>query len=113
MDWTDQAIVLGADPLHDLVEVRFLVAAHEERRVHDHAVADDFVAATRDRDRLERIAYLSDVDFIRRAQRHQIAAAKIEPSDPTANADPFTFGAGSTVTRRPSVTGNSLLVDQS
>src|SRR5256885_7559738 len=49
-----QLVVRRADALHDIVEVLLAIATHEERRVHDHAVADRLVRARRDRDRPER-----------------------------------------------------------
>src|SRR5581483_12159347 len=55
-----QIIVAMTDLTHALVELLGASPLDEEGRIHDHAIANDLVAPTRDGDRLERIVHVGD-----------------------------------------------------
>src|SRR5439155_9453592 len=70
-----QLLVLLADFLDARVERLFLVARDEERRVHDHPVADRLVRSRRDRDVAQRAEDPGDVALGPRLQRRVDQAA--------------------------------------
>src|SRR5262249_32888236 len=55
-----EIIVAVADAAHALVELFAARALDQERRVHDHAITDDLVAAARDGDRLQGLVDIGD-----------------------------------------------------
>src|SRR4051812_45870489 len=56
------SLVALSDLVHFLIELVLLVATDEERRVHDHLVADHFVGSRRDRRALQLVIDLAYVE---------------------------------------------------
>src|SRR5687768_15973447 len=77
----EDVLVLAADLADHVVELLFPPAIHEKRRVRDHPVADNLVAAARHRDGFQRLVYVGDVAVAGLLHRALDQAAELHPRE--------------------------------
>src|SRR5688572_1053837 len=77
----ERALVAPAHLLHFLVELPFATTLDEERSVHDHAVADDFVAAARNRDWSQGLVHVGYVPITGLFHRRLHETTKLHPRE--------------------------------